>query len=78
MTKNTSYVFSKISRVSFDRHVTGNYSHYLVDEKETMAHQHNPLIDGKGGEQGPPVYRVVQQVAHAKPVTQHRPLFYGK
>ena len=43
-----------------------------------MAHQHNTLIDGKGGEQGPPVYRVVQQVAHAKPVTQHRPLFYGK
>ena len=43
-----------------------------------MAQQHNPLRDGSDGVQRPPVYRVVQQVAHAKPVTQHRPLFYGK
>ena len=52
--------------------------HYPVDEYKNMAQQHNPLRDGTDSAHGPPVYRVVQQVAHAKPVTQHRPLFYGK
>ena len=42
-----------------------------------MAQQYNQKRDGIDGFPGPQVYRVVQQVAHAKPVAQHQPIFYG-
>ena len=42
-----------------------------------MAQQYNSQCDGIDGLQAPQVYRVVQQVAHAKPVAQHQPIFYG-
>ena len=42
-----------------------------------MAQQFNPQRDGVENLQGRQVYHVVQQVAHAKPVAQHHPMFYG-
>ena len=42
-----------------------------------MARQFNPQQDGINNVQGRNVYHVVQQVAHAKPVAQHQPIFYG-
>jgi hypothetical protein len=43
-----------------------------------MAQNYEPQRDGIDGLQGRKVYHVVQQVAHAKPVAQHQPIFYGK
>ena len=48
-----------------------------METANTMAQQYNQKRDGIDGFPGPQVYRVVQQVAHAKPVAQHQPIFYG-
>ena len=42
-----------------------------------MARQYNTQQDGFDNIPGRSVYHVVQQVAHAKPVAQHQPIFYG-
>ena len=43
-----------------------------------MARQYDAQKDGYDNIlQGRNVYHVVQQVAHAKPVAQHQPIFYG-
>ena len=51
--------------------------HYHIEPSNIMAQQYNQKRDGINGFPGPQVYRVVQQVAHAKPVAQHQPIFYG-
>ena len=43
-----------------------------------MAHQHSTRAGEDAVHHRPPVYHVVQQVVHAQPVAQHRPVFYGK
>ena len=52
-------------------------THYHLEPSNNMAQQYNQKRDGIDGFPGPQVYRVVQQVAHAKPVAQHQPIFYG-
>ena len=42
-----------------------------------MAGHYNPQQDGIHNIHARNVYHVVQQVAHAKPVAQHQPIFYG-
>ena len=54
-----------------------NAQNYLT-AIETMAQNYDPQRDGIETLQGRKVYHVVQQVAHAKPVAQHQPIFYGK
>ena len=42
-----------------------------------MSHQHTAINRG-GGEEARPVYHVVQQVVHAQPVPQHRPVYFDQ